>query len=175
MSLERSSLKKSRRISSNFSRDFASSSSNSDEKHLIKKRKKKHKKRKFKKPRTKSFTPETNRFCVVNQEDQFKWELLNAMAEYANNHLNIFIQEQDLKQAILKTIPVPSNLQEVRRMDEFMTQLRKRNDRKSYFIEALFMRKSKEKTQTLWDHCVNYGKVQKQQIKSKNHLFLSMI
>ena len=97
LSLERSSLKKSRRISSNFSRDFASSSSNSDEKHLIKKRKKKHKKRKFKKRRTKSFTPETNRFCVVNQEDQFKWELLNAMAEYANNHLNIFIQEQDLK------------------------------------------------------------------------------
>ena len=68
------------------------------------------------------------------------------MAEYANDHLNIFIQEQDLKQTILKTIPVPSNLQEVRRMVEFMAQLQKRNNRKSYSIKMLFMRKSKEKT-----------------------------
>ena len=68
------------------------------------------------------------------------------MAEYANDHLNIFIQEQDLKQTVLKTIPVPSNLQEVRRMVEFMAQLQKRNNRKSYSIKMLFMRKSKEKT-----------------------------
>ena len=47
------------------------------------------------------------------------------MAGYANDHLNILIQEKDLKESILKTIPVPSNLQEVRRMDEFMAQLLK--------------------------------------------------
>ena len=78
-----------------------------------------------KRRRTKSPTPETSSFHVVNQKDQFKWELLDAMAEYANEHLIIFIQEKDLKESILKTIPVPSNLQEVRQMNEFMAQLLK--------------------------------------------------
>ena len=69
--------------------------------------------------------PETSRLQVVNQEAQFKWELLDTTAEYTNDHLNIFIQEKDVKESILKTILVPSNLQEVRRMDEFMVQLLK--------------------------------------------------
>ena len=124
MSLEKSSRKKSRMISSTSSRDSSSPSSISDEEQRSKKRKKKHKKRKSKKRRrTKSPTPETSRFLVVNQEDQFKWELSDFMAKYANEHLNIFIQEKNLKESILKTIPVPPNLQEVRQMDEFMAQL----------------------------------------------------
>ena len=45
------------------------------------------------------------------------------MAQYGSDHLKIIIQEKDLKESILKTIPVPSNLQEVRPMDEFMVQL----------------------------------------------------
>ena len=44
------------------------------------------------------------------------------MAEYTNDHLNIFMQGKDLKESILNIIPVPSNLQKVRRMDEFMAQ-----------------------------------------------------
>ena len=131
MSLERSSRKKSRRISSTSSRDSSSPNSSSDEEQLSKKRKKKHKKRKSKKRcRTKYPTPETIRFCVVSREHQFKCELSDAMAEYANEHLNIFIQEKDQKESILKTILVPSNLQEVRQMDEFMTQLLKKKRRK---------------------------------------------
>ena len=35
---------------------------------------------------------------------KFKWELSDVMAEYANEHLNIFIQEKDLKESVLKTI-----------------------------------------------------------------------
>ena len=98
MSFERSSRKKSRRISSISCRDSFSPSSSSHEEQRSKKRKKKHKKRKSKKRRrTKSPTPETSRFRVINQEDQFKWELSDAMAEYVNEHLNIFIQEKDLK------------------------------------------------------------------------------
>ena len=131
MSLETNSRKKSRRISSTSSRDSSSPSSSSNEEQRSKKRKKKHKKRKSKKRRrTKSPTLETSGFPVVNQEDQFKWELSDAMAEYANEHLKIFIQEKDLKESILKTIPVPSNLQEVRQMDEFMAQLLKEKRQK---------------------------------------------
>ena len=61
----------------------------------------------------------------MNQEDQFKWELSDAMAEYANERLNIFKQEKDLKESVLETIPVLSNLQGVGQMDEFMAQLLK--------------------------------------------------
>ena len=71
--------------------------------------------RKYKKRRrTKSLNAETSRFRVVYQENQFKWELSDAMTVYVNEHLNIFIQEKNLKESILKTIPVPSNVQEVR-------------------------------------------------------------
>ena len=131
MSLERSSRKKSRRISSTSLCDSSSPSSSSDEEQRSTKRKKKHKKWKFKKcHRTKYPTPETSRFGVVNQEDQFKWELSDVIAEYANEHLNIFIQEKSLKDSILKTIPVPSNLQEIRQMDEFMAQPLKEKEQK---------------------------------------------
>ena len=68
------------------------------------------------------------------------------MAKYVNDRLNIFIQEKDMKESILKTIPVPSNLQEVTQMDKFMRQLLEEKGRKSYFIKTLFMRKLKEKT-----------------------------
>ena len=52
------------------------------------------------------------------------------MAEYKSNHFNIFIGEKDLKESILMTIPVQSNLQEVGRMDEFMAQLLKEKRQK---------------------------------------------
>ena len=77
---------------------------------------------------------------VVDQEHQFKWELLDTMTLNGNYHLNIFIQEKDLKEPILKTISVPSNLQKVRRLDKFMAQLLKEKRQKT------LLRKSKEKT-----------------------------
>ena len=95
MSSERRSRNKRRRISFASSRDSSSSSSSSDEEQRGKKRSKKHKKRKSKKHRRiKSPTLETSRFRIVNQEYQFKWGLSDLMAEYANGHLNILIQEK---------------------------------------------------------------------------------
>ena len=52
------------------------------------------------------------------------------MVNYANKHLDIFIQEKGLKESILKAIPVPSDLQEVRQMDEFMAKLLKEKRQK---------------------------------------------
>ena len=150
MALERSSRKKRRRISSTSSRDFSSSSSSSDGEQQGKKWKKKHKKRKSKKRRrTNSLTPGTSRFLVVNQEDQFKWELSDTTAEYAKDYLNIFEQEKDLKESILKTIPVPSNLQEIRRMDELKAQLLKEKRKKILLHQDVIYEKMQRKSMDL--------------------------
>ena len=127
MSSEISSSKKRRMISSTSSLDSSSSSPSSDGEQQSKKKKKKHKKRKSKKRhRTKSPTPETSQFRIVNQKDQSS----------GNFHLNHFIQEKDLKESILKTVSVASNLQEVRRMDEFMAHLLKRREMTESFTSS---------------------------------------
>ena len=150
MALERSSRKKRRRISSTSSRDFSSSSSSSDGEQQGKKWKKKHKKRKSKKRRrSNSLTSGTSRFLVVNQEDQFKWELSDTTAEYAKDYLNIFEQEKDLKESILKTIPVPSNLQEIRRIDELKAQLLKEKRKKILLHQDVIYEKMQRKSMDL--------------------------
>ena len=53
------------------------------------------------------------------------------MTEYAKCHLIIFIHAKDLAKSILKTIPCPSNLQVVIRMDELMAQLLKKKRQKN--------------------------------------------
>ena len=119
----------------------------SDGKHQSKKRKKKHNKRKSNKcRRTNSPTPATSLFHVVNQEDQFKWELSDTMAEYAKDHLNIFVQEKDLTESILKTIPAPSNLKEVRRMDELIAQLLKEKRKKILLHQDVIYEKIQRKS-----------------------------
>ena len=86
--------------------------------------------RKYKKRRrTKSLNAETSRFRVVYQENQFKWELSDAMTVYVNEHLNIFIQEKNMKESILKTIPVPSNVQEVRHGSIYGTILKEKRQK----------------------------------------------
>ena len=47
------------------------------------------------------------------------------MAEYGISYFNVFIQENDLNESILIQNPVPTNFQEVKRMDEYMVQLLK--------------------------------------------------
>ena len=69
------------------------------------------------------------------------------MAKYVNDRLNIFIQEKDMKESILKTIPVPSNLQEVTRMDKFLLHQ-----------DAIY-EKTQRKNMDIRGHCVSYEKV----------------
>ena len=85
--------------------------------------------------------------------------IIRRKCEYANEHLNIFIQEKDLKETILKTIPVPSNLQEVRPMDEFMTQLLKQKRQKILLQQDAIYEKVQRKDMDvvgplckLWEH-----------------------
>ena len=53
------------------------------------------------------------------------------MAKYANSHFNQYVQERDLKESILTEIPVPSNITEVKELEEFMSHLLKENNQTS--------------------------------------------
>ena len=98
------------------------------------------------------------------------------MVEYANEHLKIFIQEKDLEDSILKTIPVPSNLQEVRQMDEFMAQLLKENRPKILLQHDVIYEKIQRKNmdvmgplcKQLWENLETANKEQESSVSISN-------
>ena len=47
------------------------------------------------------------------------------MAEYANTHFRTYMKEADLKQQILIENPVPDNLDEVKKLDDFVHDILK--------------------------------------------------
>ena len=59
------------------------------------------------------------------------------MAEYGISYFNVFIQENDLNESILIQNPVPTNFQEVKRMDEYMVQLLKEKKSKGFLQPRL--------------------------------------
>ena len=73
----------------------------------------------------------SKRFTILNQDDQFKWFLLDDMAKYANSHFNQYVQERDLKESILTENHVTSNITEVKKLDEFMSHLLNENNQTS--------------------------------------------
>ena len=42
------------------------------------------------------------------------------MAEYANNHFKSYIPDKDIEEKLLTKKPVPSNLQQVKSLDDFI-------------------------------------------------------
>ena len=93
------------------------------------------------------------------------------MAEYANDHLNSFVQEKRLKTIqILKIIPVPTNLQEVRQMDEFMAQLLKEKQWKVLLHQDAIYEKIQKKKDDMGLLCKLW-----ESLERANKMFLSMI
>ena len=110
------------------------SSSNSDESSSRKNYKKKHWKRRSEQNWSLSAAENhseneeeglTKRFYITNQEQQFQWKITPDMAKYDISYFSVFIQENDLNESILIQNPVPTNFQEVKRMDEYIVQLLK--------------------------------------------------
>ena len=62
------------------------------------------------------------RFRAVPRHDEFKWNLPQNLANYANDYFNKF-PEKDLQESILVKNPVPLNPHPPRKMDEFMRDL----------------------------------------------------
>ena len=135
--------KKRKRRSSTFTSSSSSSPSSGtsiDEKPKSKKKRKRRKKtlnlprqgkESDKSKKMKEKEQPSKRFTILNQDDQFKWILPDDMAKHANSHFNQYIQERDLMESILTENPVPSNITEVKKLDEFMSHPLKENNQTS--------------------------------------------
>ena len=55
--------------------------------------------------------------------EKFKWNLPSSMAEYANNHFNSYIPDKGIEEQLLTENPVPSNLQQVKPLDDVIRSL----------------------------------------------------
>ena len=62
-------------------------------------------------------------FKIVPNGEEFKWNLPSSMADYANLHFKNYIPDKDINEKILTESPVPSNLQEVPVLDDFVKTL----------------------------------------------------
>ena len=68
------------------------------------------------------------RFKVKSTENQFKWLLLEEMAEYENNHFQTFLPEKRVHDLILMENPIPSNVDQPKTVDNFIVPLMSKNE-----------------------------------------------
>lgn len=62
-------------------------------------------------------------FKIVPKADQNKWKLSSEMADYANQMFEEHLSDNDVKEKVLVDYPVPSNLDQVKTLDDFMKAL----------------------------------------------------
>ena len=62
--------------------------------------------------------PNSKRFRIVTEEEEYKWSLPQDMASYANDNAEKYIPEKDVKEAILIKTPRPGNLDPVKKLDD---------------------------------------------------------
>ena len=67
------------------------------------------------------------RLQVISDEDKFRYNLGTDMAEYANTHFETYVKEADLKEQIFMENPVPDNLNQVKKLDDFVRDILKDN------------------------------------------------
>ena len=63
------------------------------------------------------------KFKVILKGEEFKWNLPSIMIEYANNYFNSCILDKDIEKQLLTENPGPSNLQQVKPLNDFIRLL----------------------------------------------------
>ena len=64
--------------------------------------------------------PNSKRFRIITEEEEYKWSLPQDMASYANGNLEKYIPEKDVKEAILIKTARPENLDPVKKLDNYL-------------------------------------------------------
>ena len=91
-------------------------------------------------------------FQVISEEEKFGYNLSTDMAAYANTHFETYVKEADLKQQTLMKNPVPDNLDQAKKLDDFIRDILKDKHNQ----KDLDMRAYIEKTVLLLDQTNNY-------------------
>ena len=65
------------------------------------------------------------RFKIITENEKFKWKLPKSMENYANKYFEEYVPEDSLKEAILCQNPVPDNLDNVKKLDDFLKEILK--------------------------------------------------
>ena len=65
------------------------------------------------------------RFKIITENEKFKWKLPKSMANYANKYFEEYVPEDSLKEVILCQNPVPDNLDNVKKLDDFLRDILK--------------------------------------------------
>ena len=66
-----------------------------------------------------------SQFQVISEKDKFRYNLPNDRTKYVNTHFETYVKEADLKQEILTENPVPDNLDQVKKLDDFLHNILK--------------------------------------------------
>ena len=64
-----------------------------------------------------------DRFKIIAENERFKWKLPKSMANYANKYFEEYAPEDSLKEAILCQNPVPDNLDNAWKLDDFLRDI----------------------------------------------------
>ena len=89
---------------------------------------------------------ETKRFHIVSNEDQFKWDLPSELASYANTQFEKYIPGKSIHDAICEVHIVPNNLNQVKKIDEFLRDLLKKKKKNNSLAVDEILRKIQKRT-----------------------------
>ena len=78
------------------------------------------------------------RFKIVKEEDEFMWSLPDDLCSYANDASEEFITEKQLKEQILLMLPRPSNLDPIKRLDEPLQNILKKEHPNQFELDKTY-------------------------------------
>ena len=89
---------------------------------------------------------------IENEEDKHKWSLPEGMATYANDLIDHYLSDKDLKEKVLITDPCPENIRKNKKLDDFLVDFVKK-DKKAYEIESVLERSQKRMSDVMGPIC----------------------
>ena len=82
-------------------------------------------------------------------EDQFKWDLSSDFASFGNTQFEKYIPEESLHGTTCEVHPIPNNLNQVKKMDEFLKYLLKQKNKNNSLVIDKILGKIQKKALSL--------------------------
>ena len=89
--------------------------------------------------------PNSKRFRIITEEEEYKWSLPQDMASYAHDNSEKYIPEKDVKEAHMIKTPRPENLDPVKKLDDYLQELLKQKKRPQYISIYYTLEKVQDK------------------------------